>query len=649
MATVANSTAETPNFDEKDIKEALSEKAIKQLLALGKQRGFITYEELNEALPEDKLSSEQIEDIMSMISDMGVNVVEDEEAEQEEKPKRTPFDEENEAEAEEAPEPSEAGRTDDPVRLYLREMGSVELLSREGEIEIAKRIEAGREMMIGAICESPLTIRAIVTWRDALNQDQMLLRDIIDIESTYSQGPSDEEATSEDFEGEAILVTTPLVEDALEEEEGFGDEEGSGLSLSAMEDSLRPQVVDTFDQIAKTYAQLRKLQEQRLKSLQEGKEPSPSIEKKYEEQRHKLIELMEGIHLNAPRIEQLVEQLYTLNRKLVGLEGRLLRLAESAGVKRENFLEQYFGSELDPEWFKKLENLTAKGWLKFLEKHLEEALNIRQTIAEVSAESGLPISEFRRIVNTVQKGERDSSRAKKEMIEANLRLVISIAKKYTNRGLQFLDLIQEGNIGLMKAVDKFEYRRGYKFSTYATWWIRQAITRSIADQARTIRIPVHMIETINKLVRTSRQMLHEIGREPTPEELAEKLKMPLDKVRKVMKIAKEPISLETPIGDEEDGHLGDFIEDKNAVVPVDAAVLSNLRETTTRVLASLTPREERVLRMRFGIGMNTDHTLEEVGQQFAVTRERIRQIEAKALRKLKHPSRSRKLRSFLDT
>jgi RNA polymerase primary sigma factor len=649
MATIANSTAETPNFNEKDIKEALSEKAIKQLLTQGKQRGYITYEELNELLPEDKLSSEQIEDIMSMISDMGINVIEDEEAEQEEKKKRAPLDEESEAEAEEPAEASEAGRTDDPVRLYLREMGSVELLSREGEIEIAKRIEAGREMMIGAICESPLTIRAIVTWRDALNQDQMLLRDIIDIESTYSQGPSDEEAASEDFGDEALLVNSPLVEDSLEEEEGFSDEEGSGLSISAMEDSLRPQVVETFDQIAKTYAQLRKLQEQRLKSLQEGKGPSSSVEKKYEEQRHRLIELMEGIHLNAPRIEQLVEQLYTLNRKLVGLEGRLLRLAESAGVKREKFLEQYFGSELDPEWFKKLEGLTEKGWPKFLEKHADEALNIRQTISEVSAESGLPISEFRRIVSTVQKGERDSSRAKKEMIEANLRLVISIAKKYTNRGLQFLDLIQEGNIGLMKAVDKFEYRRGYKFSTYATWWIRQAITRSIADQARTIRIPVHMIETINKLVRTSRQMLHEIGREPTPEELAEKLKMPLDKVRKVMKIAKEPISLETPIGDEEDGHLGDFIEDKNAVVPVDAAVLSNLRETTTRVLASLTPREERVLRMRFGIGMNTDHTLEEVGQQFAVTRERIRQIEAKALRKLKHPSRSRKLRSFLDT
>ena len=644
MAKMANSTAETPILEEKENKNAaLGEKAVKQLLAQGKQRGYITYEELNETLPEDKLSSEQIEDIMSMISDMGINIVEDEEAEQEDKTKQTAKDNEEE----ETVEASEVGKTDDPVRLYLREMGSVELLSREGEIEIAKRIESGREMMIGAICESPLTIRAIVTWRDALNKDQMLLRDIIDIESTYTNGPSEEDADNFDEEDD-LLGNTPLAEEEIEEESEY-DDESAGLSVSAMEDSLRPKVVETFNQIAKTYTQLRKLQEQRLKSLQKGAKAYASTEKKYEEIRKELIELMEGIHLNSSRIEQLVEQLYTLNRKLVGLEGRLLRLAEAAGVKREVFLENYYGSELAPEWFDKLETLSSKGWKTFLDKHKEEALTIRKIIAEVADESGLPISEFRRILGTVQKGERDSTRAKKEMIEANLRLVISIAKKYTNRGLQFLDLIQEGNIGLMKAVDKFEYRRGYKFSTYATWWIRQAITRSIADQARTIRIPVHMIETINKLVRTSRQMLHEIGREPTPEELANKLKMPLDKVRKVMKIAKEPISLETPIGDEEDGHLGDFIEDKNAVVPVDAAVLSNLRETTTRVLASLTPREERVLRMRFGIGMNTDHTLEEVGQQFAVTRERIRQIEAKALRKLKHPSRSRKLRSFLDT
>lgn len=647
MSTRSNSAVEQNTMEDKE-NNYKDEKALKLLLSKGKQRGYITYEELNELLPEDKLNSEQIEDIMSMISDLGINVIEDEEAEQdssESTEKEDSSDDENEAE-----EASEAGRTDDPVRLYLREMGSVELLSREGEIEIAKRIESGREMLIGAICESPLTIRAIVHWQQALLEDQMLLRDIIDIESTYSDGPSEDD-DPENFDEETPLMNEqPHEREASEDEDGEeGFDDGSGLSVSAMETSLRPQVVTTFEQIAKTYDQLRKVQLQRLETIQDGKEPKAATEKKYEDLKHKLVELMEGIHLNSSRIEQLVEQLYNLNRKLVGLEGRLLRLAESSKIKREKFLEQYFGHELDPDWFQRLESLSGKEWGTFLEKHKDEAQEIREAIAEVSSESGLPTSEFRRIVGTVQKGERDSTRAKKEMIEANLRLVISIAKKYTNRGLQFLDLIQEGNIGLMKAVDKFEYRRGYKFSTYATWWIRQAITRSIADQARTIRIPVHMIETINKLVRTSRQMLHEIGREPTPEELANKLKMPLDKVRKVMKIAKEPISLETPIGDEEDGHLGDFIEDKNAVVPVDAAVLSNLRETTTRVLASLTPREERVLRMRFGIGMNTDHTLEEVGQQFAVTRERIRQIEAKALRKLKHPSRSRKLRSFLDT
>ena len=636
------------------LKQAISSTEVRALLAKGKQRGFVTYEELNKALPQDQLSSEQIEDVMSSLSEMGINISEEDEIPDEEGEKAEAADPEedtDDGDSEGGNISEESGRTDDPVRLYLREMGTVELLSREGEIEIAKRIEQGRDMMIGSICESPLTIRAIVAWRNALNQDQMLLRDIIDIEATYTQDPSDEDVERGDLDEEApetpATPETPEDESA-EDEEGFDSEESAGISLSAMEASLRPTVLEAFDKISDTYKKLHKAQQQRIAILQEGKTVTPASEKKYNEYKDELVSLMRGIHLNTNRIEQLMDQLYGLNRKLVGLEGRLLRLAEGAGVKREAFLEHYFGKELDPNWLERVGALSGKGWAKFAEKK-DEIDQIRETIAEVSTETGIHLSEFRRIVGLVQKGERDMTRAKKEMIEANLRLVISIAKKYTNRGLQFLDLIQEGNIGLMKAVDKFEYRRGYKFSTYATWWIRQAITRSIADQARTIRIPVHMIETINKLVRTSRQMLHEIGREPTPEELAEKLKMPLDKVRKVMKIAKEPISLDSPIGDEEDGHLGDFIEDKSAVIPVDAAVHSNLRETTTRILATLTPREERVLRMRFGIGMNTDHTLEEVGQQFAVTRERIRQIEAKALRKLKHPSRSRKLRSFLDT
>ncbi len=655
----------------------LTDGAVKKLIKLAKKRSYVTYEEINAVLPSDEVTSEQIEDMMSMFSEMGINVIDEEDIEEnegsdsEKGASGTAVATVSSGTAIAANSNARAGsdRTDDPVRMYLREMGAVELLSREGEISIAKRIEAGRETMIAGLCESPLTFQAIIIWRDQLNNEEILLRDIIDLEATYA-GPdakqisaiaANEENAQTDDKG---VVATPaprssaigdgvinadgeLLRNENTEEEDEDDFEAN-LSLSAMEAELKPQVVKTFDEIAKIYAQMRKIQDRHTEDKLAARKLKPAEVKKLAKLHEEVIKHVKSLSLNNSRIESLVEQLYDINKRLMRTEGKLMRLAESYGIKREKFLDAYYGNELDPDWTKKVATIVGKGWAEFVKREYDTIEDLRSEIHTLATETGLDIGQFRNLVNKVQKGEREAAIAKKEMVEANLRLVISIAKKYTNRGLQFLDLIQEGNIGLMKAVDKFEYRRGYKFSTYATWWIRQAITRSIADQARTIRIPVHMIETINKIVRTSRQILHEIGREPTPEELSAKLQMPLDKVRKVLKIAKEPISLETPVGDEEDSNLGDFIPDTNAQQPIDSAIHSNLRDTTTRVLASLTPREERVLRMRFGIGMNTDHTLEEVGQQFSVTRERIRQIEAKALRKLKHPSRSRKLRSFLD-